>query len=279
MKQAQLGFSLVEMAMVIIVIGLLLGGLLMPVASQIEQEKRQLTQKRLETIKEALLGFAIDKGYLPCPADDPNSGQGQTVVDPTVHPQPAAKPCTLQEGYLPWIDLALDKAKKDAWGRPFRYTLDQALLDEIRDIDDNTLTQIEDNSGTAYIARSIPSVKMGTNGMQLNGNLTITHLDTTPAVTPTPPQVVAIIYSCGKNGYPEANNDDDGSIPNTRADCTNNLIGNDSSILNENNPLTQAENYTHDAPQDNFDDLLTWLPLNILIARLSKAGQWPPAVP
>ncbi|MDY6993049.1 MAG: hypothetical protein SVR94_10670, partial [Pseudomonadota bacterium] len=150
---------------------------------------------------------------------------------------------------------------------------------EIQDISGNTLTQIKDNSGTAYIARSIPSVKIGTNGMQLNGNLTITHLDTKPAVTPTPPQVVAIIYSCGKNGYPEADNDDDGTIPNARADCTNNLIDNDSSILNENNPLTQAENYTHDVPQENFDDILTWLPQNILIARLSKAGQWPPAVP
>ena len=62
------GFSLVEIAVVLVIISVLLTIAVVPIAAQIEQRRTEETLRQLETIKEALLGFAIANGRLPCPA-------------------------------------------------------------------------------------------------------------------------------------------------------------------------------------------------------------------
>ena len=62
------GFSLVELAMVLFIVSLLIGGLMMPLSAQHEIHGRQETDKALTNIREALIGFAIVNGRLPCPA-------------------------------------------------------------------------------------------------------------------------------------------------------------------------------------------------------------------
>jgi prepilin-type N-terminal cleavage/methylation domain-containing protein len=44
-KMNRAGFTLVEMAIVLVIVGLLLGGLLMPLSAQIEQRRIGETQK------------------------------------------------------------------------------------------------------------------------------------------------------------------------------------------------------------------------------------------
>ena len=66
------GFTLVELALVIGIIGFLLGALLVPLATQVQQRNRRETEKHLESIKEAMYAFAIVEGRLPC-ADCANS--------------------------------------------------------------------------------------------------------------------------------------------------------------------------------------------------------------
>ncbi|MSQ59675.1 MAG: prepilin-type N-terminal cleavage/methylation domain-containing protein [Betaproteobacteria bacterium] len=66
--RAQSGFSLIELAIAIIVIALLLGALLVPLGTQVEQRKIAETQLVLEEIKEALLGYAMMNGNLPRPS-------------------------------------------------------------------------------------------------------------------------------------------------------------------------------------------------------------------
>ena len=55
------------MAIVLAIVALLLGGLLPLISGQIEQQRRAETHKHLDEIKEALIGYAIINGYLPCP--------------------------------------------------------------------------------------------------------------------------------------------------------------------------------------------------------------------
>lgn len=104
-----LGFSLVEMAVVLTIVGVLLAGLLPTLSSQVEQQRRNETRKQMEEIKEALIGYAIINGALPCPTtqtDPTNAGYGV-----------AAATCTTsitQEGYLPWKTLGLSET--DVWG-------------------------------------------------------------------------------------------------------------------------------------------------------------------
>ena len=62
------GFSLVEMAIVLAIITLLLGGLLPTLSAQRGSQHISETRKQLEEIQQALVGYAIANGRLPCPA-------------------------------------------------------------------------------------------------------------------------------------------------------------------------------------------------------------------
>lgn len=104
------GFSLIELVIVLIVIGLLIGGLLPPLSVQFEQQNIKLTNQRLQEIKEALLGYAIleNKRELPCPAGNEEGFQDNGYCN--------------KEGYLPWADLGI--VGRDGWGNIFRYRVD-----------------------------------------------------------------------------------------------------------------------------------------------------------
>ena len=102
------GFSLVELAMVLLIVGLLLGGLVPTISSQIEQQRTNETRKQLEEIKQALTGFVVVNGRLPC-ADTNSNGEEDS-------------PCTTAataEGLLPWKSLGV--AQQDAWQQEWRY--------------------------------------------------------------------------------------------------------------------------------------------------------------
>ena len=53
------GFTLVEMAVVVVVMALILGSILVPLSTQVEQRQVVDTQRVLEDIKEALIGYAL----------------------------------------------------------------------------------------------------------------------------------------------------------------------------------------------------------------------------
>ena len=62
------GFSLVEMAIVLTILGIVIGALLLPVKAQREQLFQSQTNNLLEISKKSLLGYAQSQGRLPCPA-------------------------------------------------------------------------------------------------------------------------------------------------------------------------------------------------------------------
>lgn len=106
------GFSLVELAMVLLIVGLLLGGLVPTISSQIEQQRINETRKQLEEIKQALTGFAVVNGRLPC-ADTNSDGEENL---------PCVTAATA-EGLLPWKSLGV--AEQDAWQQVWRYRVDR----------------------------------------------------------------------------------------------------------------------------------------------------------
>jgi prepilin-type N-terminal cleavage/methylation domain-containing protein len=119
------GFTLIEMAVVVVVIGLLLGGLLIPLTRQIEQRKISDTQQRLARIHDALIAFAIAQGRFPCPADGSPGSNGVEafVVGGSAADGRCANPTGFGSfnGYLPGATLALNNVDGqgyalDAWG-------------------------------------------------------------------------------------------------------------------------------------------------------------------
>lgn len=164
MKMNRAGFTLVEMAIVLVIVGLLLGGLLMPLSTQMEQKRISETKKAIDEANEALLGFVVRTGYLPCPAISATNG----LEDRT------GSVCTggKRQGFLPWATLSL--AKLDSWNHIFRYSVTPAFtnsatlftLSTPRDITINT----RDNAGALIsqsAANDIPAVIMshGINGL------------------------------------------------------------------------------------------------------------------
>lgn len=113
------GFTLVEMAVVLVIVGLLIGGLVTPLGVQLEQRRVADTQRAMEEARDALLGFAARNGYLPCPAI--SSANGLEDRD--------GAHCTNERriGFLPWATLGLQRL--DSWNHLYLYSVTPAFSD------------------------------------------------------------------------------------------------------------------------------------------------------
>jgi len=113
----QSGFSLIEIALVLIIVGLALGGIISALGPQLENKRINDTQKSLEEVKDALIGFAIaNNGRLPRPATSFTNGAENPVLCAT------EVACT---GVIPWVDLGVSKL--DSWGKIIRYSVTAAF--------------------------------------------------------------------------------------------------------------------------------------------------------
>jgi prepilin-type N-terminal cleavage/methylation domain-containing protein len=111
------GFSLVELAIAIAIIGLLLSGFLAPLHVRVEERQIAETRKELESIREAMLGFAAAQGYLPCP--DTGADGLENVTGSQCTTISAGMAC----GRLPHVILGL--APSDVWGNRYTYCVNE----------------------------------------------------------------------------------------------------------------------------------------------------------
>lgn len=153
LKQA--GFTLVEMAIVLVIVGLLISGLLIPLGVQRDLRDYRETRTELAEIREALIGFAMSypaldgKPYLPCP--DTNGDGGENRL---------AGVCVSPSGNLPWETLGLGQS--DSWNNAYLYRVTATYSNSNTGF---TLTPLGDNvivnttgAGTVNIATGIPAV-------------------------------------------------------------------------------------------------------------------------
>ena len=114
----QRGFTLLEMAVVLVIVGLLLGGLLPVISGQMDQQRRNETRKYMDEVRDALLGYAISTANkrLPCPD---SNGDGTAEA--------ACSTVAQQVGTLPYKDLGV--AEKDAYGNVLVYAVTREFAD------------------------------------------------------------------------------------------------------------------------------------------------------
>ena len=124
MSSRRQGFTLVELAIVLFIITLLLGGMLTPLGQQIAERQNSDTRHTLEAARTALVGYALShrdgngRPYLPCP--DQLGGDGREDRLPEGR-------CAAAVGGLPWHTLGV--AETDAWGNRLDYAVSPAFAD------------------------------------------------------------------------------------------------------------------------------------------------------
>jgi prepilin-type N-terminal cleavage/methylation domain-containing protein len=229
------GFSLVEMAIVLVIVGLLVSAFLVPLSVQRDLKDYAETQKRIEEIKESLIGYALTHGYLPCPAISAING----AEDRT------AAICTSgkRAGFLPWAELGVPKL--DNWGHLYRYSVTPGYTSSLAKVTLSPLTPAD------ITIRTRDSL----------GNLVdLTNTGVVPFA----------VVSMGKNGLGATNDDGtislDTSATNTDEDSN---AGGTTVFVNR----IFSSNKTFGGGE--FDDLVTWAPSGVYVSRLVQANQLP----
>ena len=125
----QLGFSLVEMAIVLITLGFLLAAALLPLQAQRNIAAQLKTEAILVGAKTALIGFAQTHGRLPCPAT--NAGSAIFPDDTGTANPNSSGACVVQTGFLPAKTLGLQSVDAqgyaiDAWQNRILYAVTKA---------------------------------------------------------------------------------------------------------------------------------------------------------
>lgn len=109
----QRGFSLIELTIVLVIVALLSSGLMFGLSAQRDAAANRDAQVQIDNAKEALLGFAISNGRLPCPANPLLAGTATGAGLENCSLTPA------DHGVLPWATLGLPET--DPWGQRLTY--------------------------------------------------------------------------------------------------------------------------------------------------------------
>ena len=115
------GFSLVEMALVLLIVGLLAAVFLPATNTFLDNNRRKETRAKLEALEQAMVRFVMVNRRLPCPADGAlapgNANQGLELGAAGV-----CNPATQINGVVPWRSLGLAQSDAmDAWSTMVTY--------------------------------------------------------------------------------------------------------------------------------------------------------------
>ena len=221
------GFSLIELSIVLIIVGLLLATVVTGAATLITQSRVARATADLRTAEAAIIGFVLRNGRLPCPDTDDYPPAGPPAPDFIENQVPGGCSSGV-EGYLPATTLGVNAY--DPWGNPYFYRVVDAFADDpaageklsFAMADDGDITILDDSGNT--IADLAPLV----------------------------------LYSVGPNS--------DMSLP--------------AGSGNENENIDGDANYIYgiyappNAPNP-FDDVVHWLSLHVLKAKMLDAGLLP----
>ena len=261
------GFSLVEMAVVLAIVGVLMSSLMLTLSAQTELRNFSEAQNRLEAAREAVLAYAIANGRLPCPATSASAGLevrlGTGVCGATgsalEHYGGVSGGVTY--GLLPAVTIGYQPVDSggfaaDGWGNRIRYAVSRVTT-------------------PSFSANYTNKTNMQTNGLSvLPNDLVICASSQTISPGSSPPScgsaasvtsqntVVAVLYSPGKNGATTLALGVDEAVNENRSGANN-------AVFVSHVPATST------AANGEFDDQVIWIPIGMLYSRLIAAGLLP----
>jgi type II secretory pathway pseudopilin PulG len=243
------GFSLVELAVVFVIVALLFGAVMYTLSAQLEQRNFSETRRRLDTARDLLISYAVVNGRLPCPA------VGGTAGDES--PAGGGNCTTSYAGWLPartigYQDVDASGYALDAYGNRIRYAVANGVtgcaaapttphFTNAANMKSNGITCQPSDLIVCKSATGITGTTCGGSANQTtNQNL-----------------VVAIVFSVGKNG----------ALPAGGIDEAANLNGDPVFVFHPPTPRGAANG--------EFDDYVVWIPAGEFYGRLISAGVLP----
>ena len=264
------GFSLVELAIVLFIVGILMLSLMSTLSSQADQRNTDDTRRRIEQARELVLAFAIINGRLPCPARTAATAAPVTVAGDEVLTPPAAG-CIgdavtdyyggvnggVTLGLLPARTIGFQQVDSngfavDAWGNRIRYAV----------------ANLTTPAGPCPTPHFVNAANLKNNGVACQPNDLLICKSSTGITATTcggganqimsQSLVTAIILSTGKNGAVACA---------TCPDETANTNGDRVFVFHTPTPSGAANG--------EFDDQMTWITVGELYGKLIAAGVLP----
>jgi len=290
----QRGFTLIEMAIVLVIMTILIGGLAVPLSAQIQARRVAETNKTLEEAREAIIGYAMSHTvsssctcqYKVDTSLDPGAANCPGSLCPATGTASSTLTLTITRHYLPCPDLN---------GTDPEPGLDNDGVDSLRDINNGVEDRQPGSSGSPYVAGSscaapsgnLPWVTLGTAAQDAWGNrlqyaVTDTFTNSTTGFSSTTTgnlqvcsasgcatvdvakDVPVVLLSYGPNGWGARNiNGTTLRLP-TSDDEKENTNGDDKFVSHS--PIKP------DATNKEFDDLVVWISDGLLKSRVCQNG-------
>ena len=237
------GFSLIEMAVVLLIVSTLLGGLLISIGSTREVSNRRAAETQINEILEAIYGYAQANGRLPCPATATSNGAESRTGG-------ADSNCSGAYGFVPAVTLGLvgsvdaNTLYLDPWDSPYRYS-----VSAIANVDG---WQYTSNAGLTSSTQTLSQLAVGADLRVCDSSICSNILAN---------DLPAVVLSLGADwasfsSTNEVENSGEQTVAGYRM---------------PNNQTFVSTTYI----EDSFDDQLGWISPSLLITRLIAAGQLP----
>jgi prepilin-type N-terminal cleavage/methylation domain-containing protein len=256
------GFTLTELAVVLAIVGLLLGTMTYTLSAQIEQRNRDDTRRRLEEARELVLGFAIVNGRLPCPASTTSGGSES----------PAGGACTNPyDGYLPAKAVGFQPIDAsgyglDAWGNRIRYAV--SANSNVSGSPDNNFTTAGSMKTNGITVTPSDLIICGSWAANVDVSTSSPSCGSAASVTNTS-LVAAVIWSQGKNFSTASSGGVSGQSGNDE------MLNNKTSVNSNHGVFVDHVPAPSGASGGEFDDQLVWIPVGHLYSRLISASVLP----
>jgi prepilin-type N-terminal cleavage/methylation domain-containing protein len=249
------GFTLIEVMVVLVILTVMLSGLALPIAAQLQMRRQEEARRQMDEAKEALLGFAVAHARLPCPASPASNGLESFAPDGDAMNGNCSN---FYDGFLPGATLGLapldtEGFVRDPWmgeGNRLRYAVFGAGSDVNGVVNALTRANGMQSASLAGLGAAPHFIMICSTGAKAGAS------SCGPAANQLTFRAAFVLLSLGANG---------GTLPAPGTDEARNLAGNPVFIHRE------ASN----APGNEFDDLVHWVPVHLVVNRLLVAGRLP----
>ncbi len=247
------GFSLLEAGVALLVLGIMLGTLAIPLATRVQLHREAEARRQLAEASDALMGFAAANARLPCPATADSFGAERFAPGGDAGNGACA---AFLAGYLPAATLGLANVDgegfaRDPWGSE-RNRIRYAIWD-------GTVNGVEHPFTRAGGMRAATLAGLGAASHYLficSRGEAASGSGCGPAAHRLTRRAVFVLVSLGLDAT---------RTPAAGGDAARNVDGDGVFVSHE----------PSGDPADPFDDLVDWMPVNLVVHRMVAAGRLP----